>query len=92
MNKEEIISEIKKQIIEKIRPALIMDGGNIEFLDYEDGIVKVKLLGHCHGCPMAAITLKNAVFGVLKEYVPEIKEVIAIDFDSSDETEENLDI
>lgn len=87
MNKEEAIKEIKKQIIEKVRPALVMDGGNIEFVDYDDGILKVKLLGACHGCPMAGITLKNAVFGVLKEYVPEIKEVIAIDFDL-DEIEE----
>lgn len=91
MNKEETINEIKKQIIEKIRPALIMDGGNIEFVDYEDGVLKVKLLGHCHGCPMAGITLKNAVFGVLKEYVPEIKEVMAIDFDAK-ELEEDLEV
>lgn len=91
MNKEEIITKIKKQITEKIRPALVMDGGNIEFVDYEDGVVKVKLLGHCHGCPMAGITLKNAVFGVLKEYIPEIKEVIAIDF-NADETEEDLEV
>ncbi|MDD2839568.1 MAG: NifU family protein [Rickettsiales bacterium] len=91
MNKEEIINEIKKQIVEKIRPALIMDGGNIEFVDYDNGILKVKLLGHCNGCPMAGITLKNAVFGVLKEYVPEIKEVVAVDFNSED-SEDNLDI
>ena len=91
MNKEETINEIKKQIIEKIRPALIMDGGNIEFVDYDDGTLKVKLLGHCHGCPMAGITLKNAVFGVLKEYVPEIKEVIAVDFDVKD-LEEDLEV
>ncbi|HSQ97598.1 MAG TPA: NifU family protein [Rickettsiales bacterium] len=91
MSKEETIKEIKKQITEKIRPALVMDGGNIEFVDYNDGVVKVKLLGHCHGCPMAGITLKNAVFGVLKEYIPEIKEVIAIDFDP-EETEEDLEV
>ncbi len=91
MDKEEIIQEIKKQITEKIRPILVMDGGNIEFVDYQDGILKVKLLGHCHGCPMAGITLQNAVFGILKEYVPEIKEVVAINFDS-EEADENLDI
>ena len=51
--KEEIIKEIKKQITEKIRPALVMDGGNIEFVDYDNGILKVRLLGACHGCPMA---------------------------------------
>ena len=81
--KEALIKEIKKQINEKIRPALVMDGGNIEFVDFDDkkGILKVKLLGSCHGCPMSAITLKSAVEGVLKEYVPEITEVVAVDYD-----------
>ncbi len=88
--KEALIKEIKKQITEKIRPALVMDGGNIEFVDfdYTKGILKVKLLGACHGCPMAGITLKNAVEGVLKEYVPEITEVIAIDYNPEDINEE----
>lgn len=84
MENEEIINEIKKQIKEKIRPALVMDGGNIEYVEYNDGILKVKLLGACHGCPMAGITLKNAVEGILKEYIPEIEKVIAIDFDPDD--------
>lgn len=83
--KEEIIKEIKKQITEKIRPALVMDGGNIEFVDYEDGILKVRLLGACHGCPMASITLKNAVEGILKEYIPEIQEVISMNFEPEEE-------
>ena len=91
MQKEEIVNEIKKQIKEKVRPALVMDGGNIEFVDYDDGILKVKLLGACHGCPMAGITLKNAVEGILKEYVPEITQVVAIDFDP-DEIDEDLEI
>lgn len=84
MEREEAIKEIKKQIVEKIRPALVMDGGNIEFIEYNDGILKVKLLGACHGCPMASVTLKNAVFEVLKEYVPEIKEVVSINFTPDD--------
>ena len=91
MNREEVIKEIKKYITEKIRPALVMDGGNIEFVDYDNGIVKVKLLGACHGCPMAGITLKNAVEGILKEYVPEIEKVVALDFNPEDADEE-LDI
>lgn len=83
--KEEIIKEIKKQITEKIRPALVMDGGNIEFVDYNDGVLKVRLLGACHGCPMASITLKNAVEGILKEYIPEIQEVISMNFEPEEE-------
>ena len=84
MDKEEIVNEIKKQIKEKIRPALVMDGGNIEFVEYNDGVLKVKLLGACHGCPMASITLKNAVLGIIQEYVPEVEKVIAIDFTNED--------
>ena len=83
--KEEIIKEIKKQITEKIRPALVMDGGNIEFVDYDNGILKVRLLGACHGCPMASITLKNVVEGILKEYIPEIQEVISMNFEPEEE-------
>lgn len=88
--KEALIKEIKKQINEKIRPALVMDGGNIDFIEFDDenGILKVKLLGACHGCPMAGITLKNAVEGVLKEYIPEIKEVVAINYENDDINEE----
>lgn len=86
MNKEDIIKEIKTQIQDKIRPALVMDGGNIEFVDYdnETGIVQVKLLGACHGCPMAGITLKNAVEEILKDNIPEIQKVIAVKPDSED--------
>lgn len=84
MDKKETIEEIKKQIKEKIRPALVMDGGNIEFVEYNDGILKVKLLGACHGCPMASITLKNAVLGIIQEYVPEVEKVVAIDFNNED--------
>ena len=89
-NKETLVKEIKKQITEKIRPALVMDGGNIEFVDFDDenGVLKVKLLGACHGCPMAGITLKNAVEGILKEYVPEITKVVAMDYNPEDIDEE----
>jgi len=83
---DRLIDEIKKCINEKIRPALVMDGGNIEFVDFDgaSGILNVKLLGACHGCPMAGITLKNAVEGILKEYVPEIVKVVAIDYTPDD--------
>jgi Fe-S cluster biogenesis protein NfuA len=88
MDKEEIIKEIKKQIKEKIRPILVFDGGNIEFVDYsDDDILTVKLLGHCHGCSMASFTLKNAVHGVLKEYIPDIKDVIALEYDEEETNE-----
>ncbi len=84
MSKDEIINEIKKIIKEKIRPALVMDGGNIEYVDYtDDGTVKVKLLGACHGCPLSAITLKSMVEETLKEYIPEVKSVEKIDLEEN---------
>jgi len=65
-------------VLNQIRPNLVRDGGNVELVDATDGIVKVKLTGACGGCPMASMTLKNGVERVLKERVPEIKEVVAV--------------
>ena len=62
----------------EIRPALQADGGDVELVEVNDGTVKLKLTGHCAGCPMAAMTLKMGVERVVKERVPEVKEVIAI--------------
>ncbi len=62
----------------QIRPALQADGGDVQLVDVKDGVVKVKLTGACGGCPMAAMTLKQGVTRVLKERVPEIKEVVAV--------------
>jgi len=59
--------------IDSIRGHLQADGGDIEFVDYVDGIVKVKLKGACSGCPHAAITLQHIVENVIKEAVPEVK-------------------
>ena len=64
--------------LDKIRPALQADGGNIELVDVIDGVVKVRLTGACAGCPMATMTLKAGVERVLKEEVPEVKEVQAV--------------
>jgi len=65
-------------IIDKLRPFLISDGGNIEFVKFEDGIVYVKLLGACHGCPMMDITLQNAVEESIKNEIPEVLQVKSI--------------
>ena len=61
-----------------------MDGGNIEFIDYVDGVVSVKLLGSCHGCPLSAITLKNTVLGILQENVPSVVSINAIDYEADE--------
>lgn len=66
-------------ILDKIRPALQNDGGDVELVDVDDnGIVKVRLKGACGGCPMAMMTLKNGIEQTLKESIPEVKEVVSV--------------
>ncbi len=65
-------------VLNQIRPNLVRDGGNVELVDATNGIVKVKLTGVCGGCPMASMTLKHGVERILKEKVPEVKEVVAV--------------
>ena len=66
-------------IIEKLRPFLINDGGNIEFVKYEDNIVYIKLLGACANCGMMDITLKDGIEAAIMNEVPSVKEVINLD-------------
>jgi Fe-S cluster biogenesis protein NfuA len=62
--------------LDKVRPMLQADGGNVELVDVtEDGIVKVRLQGACAGCPMSQMTLRNGIERVLRQHVPEIKAV-----------------
>ena len=68
-----------EKAIEKIRPFLQRDGGDIELVDIVDGVVKVRLKGACGGCPMAQITLKEGVGRALKKDVPEIVSVESVD-------------
>jgi Fe-S cluster biogenesis protein NfuA len=63
--------------LNKVRPALVADGGNVELVDVKDGIVKVKLVGHCAGCPMSQMTLKNGIERMLKQEIPEVKQVVS---------------
>ena len=67
-----------KEIIEKLRPFLISDGGNIEFIKYEKGKVYIKMLGACAGCELIDYTLKEGIESAIKEEVPAVKEVINI--------------
>ncbi len=63
------------EVIEKIRPFLISDGGNIEYVKFENGIVYVKMMGHCSNCPMLDVTLKDSIEMALINEVPEVVEV-----------------
>jgi Fe-S cluster biogenesis protein NfuA len=72
------MKEKVQKAIDKIRPNLQADGGDVQLIDVtDDGIVKVKLLGACHGCPMAQMTLKNGIERFLKNEIPEVREVIS---------------
>jgi len=62
----------------KIRPMLQADGGDVELVAVEGGVVKLKLKGTCAGCPVATMTLKQGIERVLKEQIPEVKEVVAV--------------
>jgi Fe-S cluster biogenesis protein NfuA len=69
------MKENVEKALQKIRPSLQADGGDIELIDVVDGIVKVRLTGACGGCPMSQMTLKMGVEKVLKQQVPEVKSV-----------------
>lgn len=68
-----------KTVIDKVRPFLISDGGNLEYIKYEDGIVYVKLTGACQDCPMLDVTLKDGIEELIINEIPEVKEVRNID-------------
>jgi Fe-S cluster biogenesis protein NfuA len=75
------VSDTKKlveQALEKIRPMLQRDGGDIELVEVNDGVVKVRLTGACKGCPMSQMTLKQGVEKLLMKEVPGLKEVQAV--------------
>ena len=72
------MKEKVEAVLDKIRPSLKADGGNVELVDVKDGIVKVKLTGACAGCPMSTMTLKNGIERILKNELPEVKEVVSV--------------
>ncbi len=76
--KGDIMKEKVETVLNKIRPSLIADGGNVELVDVTDGIVKLKLTGACSGCPMSAMTLKNVIERMLKAEVTEVKQVVSV--------------
>ncbi len=74
MEETKIIEEIKK-ILNKIRPYLNSEGGDLEFIDYKDGIVYIRMLGACVDCGALDSTLKDGIEALLVEYIPEVIEV-----------------
>ncbi len=74
-----IEDKIKKEI-EKIRPSLQMDGGDVFFVNFDraSGVLKVELMGHCAHCPMSQLTLKQGIEAEIKQAIPEVKKVISV--------------
>lgn len=73
----ELVKKIKELIDTYVKPAVEMDGGNIEFKSFNQGIVTVILQGSCSGCPSSTVTLKSGIEGMLKRMVPEVQEVVS---------------
>ncbi len=73
----ELVSRIKDLIDTYVKPAVEMDGGNIEFKSFDSGVVTVILQGSCSGCPSSTVTLKSGIEGMLKRMVPEVTEVVS---------------
>jgi len=73
------MKEQVQKALDKVRPGLQADGGDVELVDVsEDGVVKVRLTGACHGCPMSQMTLKMGIEKILKQQVPSVKEVVSV--------------
>ena len=75
---DEIVNKIMEVLDTKVRPAVAKDGGDIKFVSFEDGVVKVLLQGSCSGCPSSLMTLKQGVQNLLKHYVKEVNSVEAV--------------
>jgi Fe-S cluster biogenesis protein NfuA len=74
-----LMKERIQAAIEKIRPMLQADGGDVQLVDVsEDGVVQVRLQGACSGCPMSQMTLKNGIERIIKQEVPEVKTVVSV--------------
>ena len=79
MSEDKIFTYIKS-VLEEIRPQLQFDGGDVEFISFDGkkGELKVKLQGACHSCPMSAMTLQDGIGRMIKEKIPEVKEIVAV--------------
>jgi len=85
--KEEIITDIKKVLEDKVAPSVAAHNGTIEFISFDEelGVVKVLMAGSCSGCAMSQLTLKNGVEQMLKHYIPEVNAIVGEDDDKAEE-------
>jgi Fe-S cluster biogenesis protein NfuA len=75
---DEVVAQIKELLETRVRPAVAMDGGDIIFHDFEDGVVYLHMQGSCSGCPSSTATLKAGIENMLRHYIPEVVEVRAV--------------
>ena len=78
-NDTDIVKQIKELLDTRVRPAVAMDGGDIVYDSFKDGVVYLHMQGACSGCPSSTATLKMGIENMLKHYVPEVQEVRPID-------------
>lgn len=74
-----MMKEKVQEVIDKIRPALQADGGDVELVEVDNGVVKVRLQGACVGCPMSQMTLKQGIERLVKQEIPEVESVESVD-------------
>ena len=72
------MKEKVEEVLRKIRPNLQADGGDVELVSVQDGTVTVRLKGACGGCPMATVTLKQGIERILRDEIPEVKQVVSV--------------
>jgi Fe-S cluster biogenesis protein NfuA len=78
-DEDDTVKQIKHLLDTRVRPAVAMDGGDIVFQDFDDGVVTLQMRGACQGCPSSTATLKMGIENMLKHYIPEVQEVRAAD-------------
>lgn len=79
-----MLDKIEKVLEEDVRPKLLAHEGDVEIKEWKDGVLKVKLLGHCSGCPSAIITTEEIIAESVKEKIPEVKDVVLVQEVSED--------
>jgi Fe-S cluster biogenesis protein NfuA len=72
------MKEKVQSVIDRIRPALQADGGDVELVDVQDGVVKLRLKGACIGCPMSEMTLRSGIERLLRQEIPDLKQVESV--------------
>ena len=77
---DEVVKQIKQLLDTRVRPAVAMDGGDIVFQGFDDGVVTLQMRGACQGCPSSTATLKMGIENMRRQYIPDVREVRAAEF------------